>query len=437
MPYPLLRAAAFPCTASFGPGGAPVYVLDLSPLYRRLPRAVRLGLDPRLSSWFGVPEAPTPPSRPLPSPAAPPSNQWRITSDATAMPPWEAALFGAVLNCSANLPLLQWRRVYALGHHVEWTQRGLRLMTPPPGTPYAVFPEEVKDSALEKDAKGNAFYDTAASNTVVNASGRAVFRYPLLAFRTDQSDPEGAIYGQGVNLGMTGRLGWLGASSIGIVQSAIGIVFMSEGLPTLEIMAVAAPAALEGIWNDSAAIQPGALERMDPAHAEALDEAVVFWGLWGDIDSQQGLSPPGLSGVGSVEVPLSQLGVPRLQDAVPNHPLVAWAASGGGEFPLTPALANDLEECGPGFMSGALAMAVRGWEALVETHSYGAATFSYDVALWEPGGFARWPGITEALAADIAADLSRETVLLIPGGCTRPASFMLQNMVCGYVDAPS
>ena len=437
----LLRLAA-----TFGPGGAPAYVLDLTPIYRQLPRAARLGLDPRLASWLGVPEAtqgdqapPSPPS----SPTGP--TEWHITSDATGAPAWEAQLFGehtepcALAAC--NLPLLRWHRVYALGNHVEWTPMGLHLMTPPRGTVSAVFPEEVKEKDVEKAANGQRFYDYEAANTITHANNGSAtsprFRYPLLVTRVDETvsaSPEGISYAVATNLGMTGRLGWLGVSATGYGGGIQGMLFITEGLVTLEIMAVVEPAALEGIWNDSAAIQPGALERMDPAHSQDLDEAVVFWGLWGDIDSQQGLSPPGLSGVGSAEVPLSQLGVPRLQDAVPNHPLVHWSSMDeAASFPLSSSLIEDLEEVGPGFRSSHLAMAIRSWEVLVEASAYGSTALSYDLALWEPGGFARWPGVVKVIAEEIADDLSRESVLLIPGGCLRPHRSIVDFMLCRYV----
>ena len=427
-------------------GHNPVHVLDLTPLYRELPRPARLGLDPRLASWFGVPEAESQTATPFPfaSPEAAASDGQLRTSKAAAPMDWEAKLFSNGLRAACeqttcNLSALRWHRVYALGHHVQWTPEGVVLMTPPPGTSYAEFPGEAEEAIFQDTPlpRMTTVLDYPAANTTVLKGGKQMLRYPILTFNSERNGmPSGlGVYAAtAFPLGMTGRLGWLGVPSIGIGGGGVGSFLLSQGLVTLDIMAVAAPAALEGIWNDSAAIQPGALERMDPAHSEALDEAVVFWGLWGDIDSQQGLSPPGLSGVGSVEVPLSQLGVPRLQDAVPDHPLVDWIATGGGEYPVSGVLEQDMEEVGYQFRSPSMAMAIRGWEVLVEGSCYGASVYSYDLALWEPGGFARWPGETATLFMEIEDDLSREALILIPGGCLQYRDSLLQlGMLCLYV----
>ena len=361
-----------------------------------------------------------------------------MTSDPTGVPPWEAALFGAspqadTLQQDCAIPTLPWRRVFALGHHVEWTQQGLRMMLPPRGTPSALFPEEVRQETLEKDGD-EVFYDTAGANTTILVGSQEQFRYPLLVFRLDPTlteSTDGAAYAQGINIGMSGRLGWLGVSAIGISQTVLGHVLIGEGLPTLEIFAVVSPEAVEDIWDGSEAIQPGALDLMPSAHMEALDDKVVYWGMWGDIDSQQGLSPPALSGIRAAEIPLAQLGVPTLRDAVPNHPIHYWSESEGTlERSLPTSVILDMMEIHSDFQAISFAMAVMAWEELVKGSFFGSSVYSYEVALWEPGGFAMWPGETTTLALRIEEDLATEKVLLIPGGCAKTSTTLLSSVIC-------
>ena len=421
---------------NIGPGGSPVYVLDLTPLYRQFPRGARLGLDPRLASWSGIPEADPAIIRNQHHSST--HGGWSVTSDPLGAPPWEAALFGATpktgeLKQDCAIPTLLWRRVFALGHHVEWTRQGLRMMLPPRGMPSALFPEEVKQETLEKDGD-EVFYDTIAANTTILVGAQQQFRYPLLVFRLDPAvtgSTDGAAYTQGINIGMSGRLGWLGVSAIGLPQSLLGFTQVGVGLPTLEVFAVINPQAVEGIWEDSASIQAGALEQLPSAHSAALDEKVMFWGTWGDIDSQQGLSPPALSGVGGSEVPLAQLGVPTLQDAVPNHPLHFWnEAEATLERPLPASVLHDMKEIHSDFHVIPFAMAVMAWEELVKGSFYGSSVYSYEVALWEPGGFAMWPGETASLASRIEEDLASEKVVLIPGGCVNTSTTVFGSLFC-------
>ena len=244
-------------------------------------------------------------------------------------------------------------------------------------------------------------------------------------------------------LGMTGRLGWLGAPSI----AYFGMGFLSQvsvGIQTLDLLATVPPSAAEAVWRHDEPLQPGALDQLPPEDSSLLDDELVFWGQWADADYQQGMSPPGLSGARSAEAPLSMLGVPTLSDIIPSHPLALYSTASNPLAAVPPAYTPSPSLCADVAAVGlacddspgkAAAMAAEGWAAVVATSSFGSTVQSYDVALLAPGGFAHWPGTTHSLLLDVYDDLHRETVVMIPGGCVSSRQSLLSLAFCGYVTA--
>ena len=418
-------------------------LLDLTPLYRRFPRSVRLGLDPRMTSWEGTPEADQISGIHLSSFA--PSG-WEIASNPTQPVDWEAELFtGDHAFCAigtCNLPTLRWRRVFAIGNHVRWSREGVHIVLPPPDTPSAVAPSDVTSEVLrDGTASGEAYFDALNANVTLEKDGKRLFRYPLLAFRGDNttSSPGGGGYFFGSPLGMTGKLGWLGAPCMGITGSTVDLVLLSGGLQTLEILGMADPADIEQlIAEGNGELHLGALDRLPVEDSQFLDDKVVFWGLWGEGESQQGLSPPALYGSSSAEIPLQKLGVPSVEKIVPSFPV------NSSNQDLLPTLLNnslpahlESDVLSVGFTvqtaeAKITALALHAWERVIETSSFGSNVYSYDIAITALDGFARWPGEIVRIAQDIERDLGSETIVLIPGGCLRPMKTVLDSLMCRY-----
>ena len=426
LPSPPLPSFTLPLTtAPLDNAGSPLYVLDLTPVYRTFPRLTRLGLDHRLASWHGIPEV----QEGCSAACREALRRRNISSQALPVPPWEAALFpaaaqpfeGARPAACAAAPL-RWRVVHAIGRHLQWSPQGLHIMLPPKELSYALYKEELPQQYY-------AAYAAEYPLLVVGDGGAVVQQL------------EGAQRSTTEPLGMTGRLGWLGAPSIAVMGVGI-LTQLSDGIQTLDLLATVPPSAAEAVWRQDERLQPGALDQLPPEDSALLDDELVFWGQWADADYQQGMSPPSLSGARSAEVPLSLLGVPTLSDAIPSHPLALYSnasdplAAVPPAYTPSPSLCADLAAVGlacddtPG---KAAAMAAEGWAAVVATSSFGSTVQSYDVALLAPGGFAHWPGTTHSLLLDVYDDLHRETVVMIPGGCLFEHRSFFGLMFCGYV----
>ena len=401
-------------TAPGGPGGNPIYVLDVTPVYSGFPRAVRLGLDPTLASWKGIPEL---------------DPQWQAyynTSTSAAftasnIPPWERTLFPSAPESTCQHRPLRWHRVYALGHHLRWTRRGITLMLPPKGTLSAVFPSEYSAADLERDRDSSLpFFDYEGTGAVVTEGGQTRLRYPFLAYRAEQQPQECIAYALSASGGLTGQLGWLGVPSALYTNPVIGPYTPTSSLISLEIAA---------FINVSAVVpqqQPlGAMDQVELSAAE--EEGLMFWGLWGDAANMQGNIPPAIHGVGAAEVPLSYFGGVNVSSFIPDYPFASHMASlDDCEVPAEALEGGRLWEEVAAEVGNfttpegitTMALAVMAWEMVVSNSAFGATAGSFELALTNTNGFVRWPGPTIDMLSSIEASLAREQVLLLPGGCT-------------------
>ena len=417
---------------------SPVYVLDLTPVYRGLPSAVKLGLDPRLTSMNGIPE-PVGSLEHLPS----------LTVSSNPMPalPEEEAILKVVPSESCNITApLRWHKIYSLGEHLKWRERGLVFALPPRDYASARYFDVINEENLEKDEEGNPFFDYPGTNAVITSNNSSRLKYPLLTSGHDvfSSDiPTKASYVASTPAGMIGTLGWLG------VPSLMGRGFFINGVERTFTTALLEPVgAIDASVLAERGIVPlgsrSSLYLSDEDSA-ALDDCVMFWGKWSSL-ADTDIVPPPVSGTRSIEIPISDLPLRNLSHVIPNHPASEILKSTSAGMNAAQLKFEDLKQFhlrSPTISVSdhfpwlneeqrfILDTAVSSWEQVVLHSAWGSFAATFETALTRNDGSVQWPGLSARVSSGIEKEFAEESVVLIVGGCLIPPITLFDLLYCG------
>ena len=427
----LINDLLFVCFVAdtFGPGGSPVYIVDLTPIYRQFPPFVAYGLDPRLASPDGLARHEN---------SSMPEGPW-ITSDEAPLPPWEQGIVpppdsqrsGIAGGVCGKVGPLRWHRVQAMGNHIEWTPRGLGIALPPRDASFAVF--DTPTAVLEPDYNGNPFYGYPLSGEYEEIDGGKRRRFPALAYTAGlvgATSGIGIYQSSTVAVGHTGPMGWLGVPTL---MSRVGLVRGNDIGSTASNINVFATVHIDVVEGSYGLSPPwDALDAHDSlANNSWLDERVLFWGLFSDENEMQGVVPPAARGTKAAEVPLSELSPPTLDTVVPGHSAGTGVAS---EAAASAVASLDGHLQFPFVLDQGLVHLKEGvynWRKVVEHSAWSAQAGGFSTALVAPNGFARWPAVTKRLMDEIREEMPKEKVLLIAGGCHGNVEIFSRLMVCG------
>ena len=447
-----------------------MYALDLSSLYSQAPFAVQFGLDPRLA---------TPDGRPLAYNAScRTAAQQRPCVGSEESPPlaWESALFGdggvglppwprlscdhpdiqtiQTQQCKLNKPL-RWRRVYAIGNHLEQQGGGLSLAVPPSDAPWSQRVATVDEVAkLERwTNSGEAFLDYNESIALDHSPEPSHLKFPLLMMpptsKAAAQEEESMAPDIIEPVGRMGKLGHLGVSALMLSGWIVDLYHLSGGSGLFEMVATVPSDHAEAI----ALAQAGGPAASSPVtvvgeDGGTFDDAIVLWGLWSDLGDQQGPVPPALQAPARAEIPLKDFGVPTVPAIVPGlaetgrvsedghqQSVVSDGASGTGLLlPGNPETGSHLVDPNldwlPPSNTEVLFSAVDAVLRVLETNAFGARAGGYDLALLRHDGFARFPDDTQRLIQLTKQEMMEDNVLVIAGGCILPRKSELDMMSC-------
>ena len=422
-----------------------MYVLDVTPIYRDMPLYVKFGLDPRLASSHGIPEE-----------QSHTGDELRATSRGTHLPSWERGFTKGDFHdreapipsayCAMNNRALRWHRVHALGNHVKWTHRGLRLVLPPKDSRYAAYNPPVSELELER---GKPFYGYPESGSVVQDGSSRALRFPVLQYpKGSGSDLEfGQNGAASAAVGFSGPLGWLGVPTV--LARGFSVTRSTQLTSISALLSTLATVEAEVLTSATGSVEfSGHSLGENDTLSGALDDKIVFWGLWSDEGDQQGQIPVRTYATDSVETPATKLGPSGVGDIVPN--MVFPNEEAGTEHDDT-APATLLEEVStvashnsdgsgnmntslPDWLSNSqqwhLAAAMRNFIVANLRGSWGSNSAGFSEALFSSDGFALWPGVARRIERKILADMAEETVTVLSGGCTFSISVMFNAMFC-------
>ena len=461
--YGLVIAHLLCPAAPRGIGGGHVYALDLTPLYRTFPQEVQAGLDPRLAgSDRGLGAAFTrrdnvyehEDTEGIPIP---------VDDSPGPAPAWEAAVFGLSSQASwpprqcpsqptpysphgysklgftpkppeeredgwCHAPTLRWHRLSALGLHVQQRAEGLSLVLPPPHwksvsyvTNVGQLFSEGKLEDLIEPGTNSPFVGYSTEEQAAYENSRRLL-YPVLVgspqaqVNAAGAEPtDGLKNSKGVAVGHTGALGHLGVPAMLIVTGDSALISI-KGSTLLEVMfTVPASSTAEG------------------ADADGL---LTAWGTFSDAGVQGGESPSFRSSFASTSTAIPPAYV-EPSAFVPEHS--ASRTSLEMQPLIQEYVSNSIPRGNASVLSSSwlpqshkdvLAEAVASLQAVSQAGIWGANAGGWDLALYSPAGFARWPGIARRVAAEVREEKKSEKWLVVATGCTLRRASAFGSFVC-------
>ena len=435
-----------------------------------MPSYVQLGLDPRMapsgegetssraSDGFGD-------QIPYPDEQSGPAPEWEAwVLNVLPNDTWprfqctKETQFESVRLCNTSEPL-RWRRLYSAGRHVLWEADGLSVQVPSQDTPSSYWVTNKSVPLLEKTLVPrtqvpNATVDRTSSspfldylgteNLVADSSSEVdlceegipvgrLLRYPILTSVMSADKQTSGSFGLqffiSSAIGSSGKTGHLGTSSILFFGGEINIQGR-RGTSVLELWGSlhAHHAAALNLTSSS----KGATGPLAPDVSAAVDEHLFLWGLWSSPGDQQGIPSPAIYGQASVEVPASEFGLPSVQEIVPGHPCKDACASSLPEYPPSTVASYSLPSW-PWFNENcqlSIVTAVESWKSVVRAGAFGSSAVGYELALRDPGGFARWSGVSSRVWSSIEEELKSETLMVLISGCRGKRTDISQIALC-------
>ena len=449
-----------------GVAKGPVYILDLTPLYRGFPEYAQLGLDPRLSTAVdGVPLTSEGGQFP------PLNNGPNVCSDGSFVTSGETCWEHQVLNGGhgnwCDVAPLRWHRVAAAGRHLKWTPAGLviEMASEEDDSSATVIDINDGDGKLLEEVNGRngsvfiGYNDTEWAldcNATHSDFDKALckdlrrvtpgLRYPILGAGQRLS---GGVEGTQRFAGGPGiRAGFIGASSLVVYGGYVRILPPSTIMVALELWATIRPSS----------IAIGRQHR-HALGAEDHDESIVFWGLWSTGSGQH--SPIPDVSYGNTVTTLSNCYFPGLFNfsaLVPSHPL-ANALDLSKELESMCSYDSDHTTIDPdswgrlptGVASGSsvfqasygsvvfpnaspqviIDTAVAGWKAVVDHSAFGSSAWGFSAALVTSQGMAQWPARVVRSLYEITRERSFEQLMIQFLRCPGPLDSILSVFFCG------
>ena len=462
-------------------GGGGIYVLDITPLVRSFPFYAQLGLDPRLSStWNGVGDTEGhrfSSTGQQCSPCDTVQQQSTIGSSQGPPTPWEAEILGgpqakatdywpphtcnetpyAAPMCS--IQPLRWHRVAGAEGHVHWTEEGLHIVVGEgnTGTTRAIPDFNDFTDSIEGSIASPAVPYAGPPNTEWASADGQGLRYPLLVHNYRGASTQTSAVTDSITapIGRGPRMGHLGASAMYIHGGALAVSGASTTL-VLELWATyKAPSIQDYQLQRPGQVASGAYEPLPNNVSAALDDGVVFWGLWGEMEEDAGPSPPAIQGSSYISLPsckapgqfdltsffsssfLQPLATSVLEEAAS---LCSFPNTSPSPLPpLEPTTTTVIGEAQGLYSSFRLAWsapellladAVTAWQEVAQQGLFGPRAQGYDFALMDPGGFALWPGVSARNFYEITHAKVKETLLLLLTGCKFPFATSVESIVC-------
>ena len=318
------------------------------------------------------------------------------------------------------VPSLRWHIVAAIGRKVIWTESGLSIFQPAPNSVAVEYPNELEHiNGSEWLGYRDDEWFNGAEPRYLGLTTRENYRASA-AYQYAKADP----------LGRGGRLGHLGGAGI-IIHGGAYQMNPSTQVHAIELIATTTVERDESSWvetkfwvNSSQAL----------VASTALDQGIVFWGLWTDPGVTGGISPTVSSRLSGASIPTCSLptlfnfsvllpGVPlahhyiyefaKQQCRLQGFKDLEWTASRTHEtvFP-TPPRREQL------------------WKGIVENGSFGARSGGVEMSMVSRGGFVKQEAALYARILDYISTRVKEAVLIVFVRCARTATSIASGVFC-------